>query len=147
MRKALDLCSSSSMRSDAENVELVHVQQNCSWSGYLISAPQHPHGRSTAFQLALHETLLWAQGNLRAVADGKDYYKEDKGCPNLPRSALLRGTPVHVTRSTLTTSVHNHTMDVGVHGAVALTRRYAYDGVPITELAHAACLSCTNFSR
>jgi len=24
-------------------------------------------------------------------------------------------------------------MDVGVHGAVALSRRYAYDGVPITE--------------
>ncbi|MDX0803469.1 hypothetical protein GOD37_32130 [Sinorhizobium medicae] len=75
------------MRSDAENVELVHVQQNCSWSGYLISAPQHPHGRSTAFQLGLHETLLWAQGDLRVVADGKDHYKEDKG---MSKPTLLR---------------------------------------------------------
>lgn len=71
--------------SGADNIELVHVQQNCGWRGYLISAPQQPHGypvrRGTAFQLGPHETLLWTQGNLPAVAGGKDYYKEGKGTP------------------------------------------------------------------
>jgi hypothetical protein len=69
----------------ADNIELVHVQQNCGWRGYLISAPQQPHAypvqRGTAFQLGPHETLLWTQGNLPAVAGGKDYYKEGKGTP------------------------------------------------------------------
>ena len=29
---------------NADNVELVHVQQQCGWRGVLISAPQQPHG-------------------------------------------------------------------------------------------------------
>lgn len=69
----------------AENIELVHVQQNCGWRGVLIDRPQHPHGypchRGTSFQLGPHETLLWTQGNLPAVANGRDYYKEGKGIP------------------------------------------------------------------
>lgn len=70
---------------NADNIELVHVQQSCGWRGVLISSPQQPHGypcrRGTTFQLGPHETLLWTQGNLPAVAGGKDYYKEGKGTP------------------------------------------------------------------
>jgi hypothetical protein len=69
----------------AENIELVHVQQSCGWRGVLISGPHQADGypckRGTAFQLGPHETLLWTQGNLPAVAGGKDYYKEGKGTP------------------------------------------------------------------
>jgi hypothetical protein len=70
---------------NAENIELVHVQQSCGWRGVLIAGPKQPHGypcqRGTAFQLGPHETLLWTQGNLPEIADGKDYYKEGKGTP------------------------------------------------------------------
>jgi hypothetical protein len=70
---------------NADSIELVHVQQSCGWRGVLIDRPQHPHGypcrRGTTFQLGPHEALLWTQGNLPAVANGKDYYKEGKGTP------------------------------------------------------------------
>lgn len=69
----------------ADNIELVHVQQSCGWRGVLIAGPQRPNGypchRGTTFQLGQHEALLWTQGNLPAVAGGKDYYKEGKGTP------------------------------------------------------------------
>jgi hypothetical protein len=69
----------------ASNIELVHVQQSCGWRGVLIADRQRPHGypcrRGTTFQLGPHEALLWTQGNLPAVAKGKDYYKEGKGTP------------------------------------------------------------------
>jgi hypothetical protein len=70
---------------NAENIDLVHVQQACGWRGVLIASPQQPHGypcrRGTAFQLGPYETLLWTQGNLPEVAGGKDYFKEGKGIP------------------------------------------------------------------
>lgn len=70
---------------NASNIELVHVQQSCGWRGVLIAGPQRPHGypchRGTTFQLGPHQALLWTQGNLPAVAKGKDYYKEGKGTP------------------------------------------------------------------
>lgn len=70
---------------NASNIELVHVQQSCGWRGVLIADRQRPHGypchRGTTFQLGPYETLLWTQGNLPAVAKGKDYYKEGKGTP------------------------------------------------------------------
>lgn len=70
---------------NASSIELVHVQQSCGWRGVLISGPQRPHGypcqRGTTFQLGSNEALLWTQGNLPAVANGKDYYKEGKGTP------------------------------------------------------------------
>lgn len=69
----------------ADNIELVHVQQSCGWRGVLIAGPQRPNGypchRGTTFQLGQREALLWTQGNLPAVAGGKDYYKEGKGTP------------------------------------------------------------------
>ncbi len=70
---------------NASSIELVHVQQSCGWRGVLISEPQRPHGypcqRGTTFQLGSNEALLWTQGNLPVVANGKDYYKEGKGIP------------------------------------------------------------------
>jgi len=70
---------------NADSIELVHVQQSCAWRGVLIAGPQRPHGypcqRGSTFQLGPHEALLWTQGNLPAVAKGKDYYKEGKGTP------------------------------------------------------------------
>jgi hypothetical protein len=70
---------------NAENIELVHVQQSCGWRGVQIDGPRQPHGypcqRGTTLQLGSHEALLWTQGNLPAVADGRDYYKEGKGTP------------------------------------------------------------------
>lgn len=83
---------------NANSIELVHVQQSCGWRGVLISGPQRPHGypcrRGTTFQLGPNEALLWTQGNLPAVANGKDYFKEGKGTPEpllLVRHAGLGG--------------------------------------------------------
>ena len=74
------------------------MQQSCGWRGVLIAGPQRPDGypcrRGTTFQLGSHEALLWTQGNLPAVANGKDYYKEGKGTPEpllLVRHAGLGG--------------------------------------------------------
>lgn len=70
---------------NADSIELVHVQQSCGWRGVFIAAPRQPHGypchRGTTFQLGANEALLWTQGNLPAVAGGKDYFKEGKGTP------------------------------------------------------------------
>jgi hypothetical protein len=41
----------------------------------------NPKKLKSTFQLGPHEALLWTQGNLPAVAKGKDYYKEGKGTP------------------------------------------------------------------
>lgn len=83
---------------NANSIDLVHVQQSCGWRGVLISGPQRPHGypcqRGTMFQLGQCEALLWTQGNLPAVANGKDYFKEGKGTPEpllLVRHAGLGG--------------------------------------------------------
>lgn len=70
---------------NAENVELVHVQQNGGWSGFLIKQKKEANGypclRGSMFQLDSQTALLWTQGNLPAVANGRDYYKEGKGIP------------------------------------------------------------------
>ena len=71
--------------SGAENIELVHVQQSCGWRGVLIPARGRVHGypcqRGSTFQLGAQEALLWTQGNLPEVANGRDYFKEGKGIP------------------------------------------------------------------
>lgn len=71
---------------NAEDIELIHVQQQCGWRGVLISAPQQPHGypcyRGSVLQLGAQEMLVWSQGNLPVItAGGKDYFKEGKGIP------------------------------------------------------------------
>jgi hypothetical protein len=92
---------------NAENVELVHVQQESGWRGVLIAQPQKPHGypcmRGTSLELGPQEVLLWTQGNLPQVAGGKDYYKEGKGIPEpllLVRHAGL-GSMADLCRETL----------------------------------------------
>ena len=71
--------------SGAEDIELVHVQQSCGWRGVLIPDRGRVHGypcrRGTTFQLGTQEALLWTQGNLPEVANGRDYFKEGKGIP------------------------------------------------------------------
>ena len=37
--------------------------------------------RGSHFQLGPHTSLLWTQGDLPSVANGKPYYKEGKGTP------------------------------------------------------------------
>jgi len=70
---------------NAENIELVHVQQECGWRGVLIAAPQKPRGypcpRGTTLLLGPRDALLWTQGNLPEVTGGKNFYKEGKGIP------------------------------------------------------------------
>lgn len=69
----------------AQNIELVHVQQSCRWKGVLIDRPQQPHAypchRGTTFSLGPNDALLWTQGNLPIITQGKDYFKEGKGIP------------------------------------------------------------------
>ena len=71
--------------SGAEDIELVHVQQSCGWRGVFIPGRSQVHGypcrRGTTFQLGRQEALLWTQGNLPEIVDGKDYFKEGKGIP------------------------------------------------------------------
>lgn len=71
--------------SAADDIELVHVQQSCGWRGVLIPAHgrvhRYPCRRGSTFQLGPQEALLWTQGNLPQVANGKDYFKEGKGIP------------------------------------------------------------------
>ncbi len=71
--------------SGAEDIELVHVQQSCGWRGVLIPDRGRVHGypcqRGSTFQLGAQEALLWTQGNLPEVANGRDYFKEGKGIP------------------------------------------------------------------
>ncbi len=68
------------------HIELVHVQQNSRWQGVLISKQDKPDGypclRGSTLQLGEHTSLLWTQGNLPAVANGQDYFKEGKGTPS-----------------------------------------------------------------
>tara|TARA_R110000782_G_scaffold268961_1_gene366194 strand:+ start:9999 stop:11429 length:1431 start_codon:yes stop_codon:yes gene_type:complete len=70
---------------NTENVELIHVQQNCGWRGVYITKPQQPNGypclRGSTFQLGPHTSLLWTQGDLPVVANGQSYFKEGKGIP------------------------------------------------------------------
>lgn len=68
------------------NVELIHVQQNCGWSGFQIDAPLRPGGypprRGAAFQLGDYETLLWTHGDLPQVTeDDRSWFKGGKGTP------------------------------------------------------------------
>lgn len=70
---------------NTENVELVHVQQNSGWRGVYIAKYKQPNGypclRGSTFQLSQHTSLLWTQGDLPVVANGKSYFKEGKGIP------------------------------------------------------------------
>lgn len=71
---------------NTDNIELVHVQQNSGWFGIYITKAQQPNGypclRGSTFQLGQHTSLLWTQGDLPAVANGKSYFKEGKGTPD-----------------------------------------------------------------
>ena len=71
--------------SGAEDIELVHVQQSCGWRGVLIPDRGQVHGypcrRGSTFQLGTQEALLWTQGNLPEVTNGRDFFKEGKGIP------------------------------------------------------------------
>jgi hypothetical protein len=70
---------------NTENIELVHVQQNSGWRGVYITKPKQANGypclRGSNFQLGQNTSLLWTQGDLPIVANGKSYYKEGKGTP------------------------------------------------------------------
>lgn len=70
---------------NTENIELVHVQQNSGWRGVYITKLKQPNSypclRGSTFQLDQHCSLLWTQGNLPDVANGKPYFKEGKGTP------------------------------------------------------------------
>ena len=70
---------------NTEDIELVHVQQNSGWRGVYITKPKQPNAypcqRGSTFQLGQHISLLWTQGDLPAVANGKSYFKEGKGIP------------------------------------------------------------------
>lgn len=71
--------------SNIENVELIHVQSNSGWRGAYIASPKRAAGypclRGSNFQLGPNTSLLWTQGDLPAVTNGKSYYKEGKGTP------------------------------------------------------------------
>lgn len=71
--------------SNVADVELVHVQENSGWKGVYIAQHKQPDGypclRGSHLQLGAHTSLLWTQGNLPIVANGKPYYKEGKGTP------------------------------------------------------------------
>jgi hypothetical protein len=71
--------------SSAQNIELIHVQQNSGWRGIQIEKHKAPHGypvlRGSALQLGDNATLLWTQGNLPVMTSGKDFFKEGKGIP------------------------------------------------------------------
>jgi hypothetical protein len=72
---------------NTQNVELVHVQQECGWRGIQIDSPRTPHAypckRGSTFQLGPYEALLWTQGNLPQVTPSgrSDFFKEGKGIP------------------------------------------------------------------
>lgn len=115
---------------NAEDIELVHVQESCGWRGVLISGPQQPHGypcrRGTTFQLGPHETLLWTQGNLPQIAGGKDYFKEGKGIPEpllLVRHAGL-GSMDDLCRETLALTKMNWNND-GPYDRLPVTVNFA----------------------
>lgn len=70
---------------NTEDVELVHVQQSSGWRGVYVpklkQPSKYPCPRGSTFQLGKHTSLLWTQGDLPVVANGKSYYKEGKGTP------------------------------------------------------------------
>lgn len=70
---------------NTEDIELVHVQQNSGWRGVYITKPKQPNDypclRGSTFQLGTHTSLLWTQGDLPTVANGRSYFKEGKGTP------------------------------------------------------------------
>lgn len=69
----------------AQNIELIHVQDNTAWRGVQIDKFKSPHGypvlRGSALQLGDNTALLWTQGNLPVMVGGKDWFKEGKGIP------------------------------------------------------------------
>jgi hypothetical protein len=114
------------------NVELVHVQQDCSWQGVQIDAPQKPRGypllRGTSFQLGPYETLLWTQGNLPQMTEkGRDWFKEGKGIPHplmLVRHAGL-GSVEDLCRETLALTKMDWNND-GPYDRLPVTLNFAH---------------------
>jgi hypothetical protein len=79
--------------SSSEGIELYQIQQDTLWRGILIEPPRsesirtgsasaYPCFRGGYFQLGSREALVWTQGNVPEVADGKNFYKEGKGIPH-----------------------------------------------------------------
>jgi hypothetical protein len=78
--------------SSTEGVELYQIQQDTVWRGVLIERDQnsasqgipaaYPCHRGTYLQLGTREVLVWTQGDVPIVADGKHYFKEGKGIPH-----------------------------------------------------------------
>lgn len=93
--------------SNIDNVELIHVQGNSGWKGTYIARPKQANGypclRGSNFQLGPHTSLLWTQGDLPAVANGKSYYKEGKGTPEplIMNRYAGRGSMDDICRETL----------------------------------------------
>ncbi len=74
----------------AEEVNLVHIQQDVPWRGIKIEeqrgqskgrAANYPCERGTMAYLGDREVLLWTQGNTGSVSGGRNYFKEGKGIP------------------------------------------------------------------
>ena len=93
--------------SNIDNVELIHVQGNSGWKGTYIARPKQANGypclRGSNFQLGPHTSLLWTQGDLPTVANGKSYYKEGKGTPEplIMNRYAGRGSMDDICRETL----------------------------------------------
>jgi hypothetical protein len=77
----------------SEGLELVQVQQDVTWRGVRIDAPQevggrkgtaalYPVERGSYIQIGGREVLVWTQGNAPAAVGGRNYYKEGKGIPS-----------------------------------------------------------------
>ena len=76
----------------AEEISLIHIQDNVSWRGIKIEQPagdkkkgtpgNYPCERGSYVSLGGREVLLWSQGNAPVAANGKNFYKEGKGIPS-----------------------------------------------------------------
>ncbi len=74
----------------AEEIELLQVKQDVPWRAVNIERPligkkgspgKYPVERGTVFPIGDRNVLLWTQGNARAAAGGRNYFKEGKGIP------------------------------------------------------------------
>lgn len=77
----------------SEDIHLYQIQKDTLWRGILIEpqrswtqgpgvASAYPCNRGTYLQLGSREVLVWTQGNVPGVVQGKSYYKEGKGIPH-----------------------------------------------------------------
>lgn len=78
--------------SGVKDVELLQVQRSHGWTGVLFNKPREPHSypshRGQVLPIGEHEALVWTQGFIQSLNQGKGWYKEGKGIP----------TPLLITR-------------------------------------------------